>query len=334
MNFREFHLLSEIQQIGFQVVQEKKLFGPVYHGTTEENRQEIMKSGCKFNISPPSTGGTRHGYELGAYGTYGGPPPIHHLGFGVYFTTKKAIAKAFNQNSGKGLTPYYLDVPRLETINFGSSNTMMGWWSKNGYNMPAISTLADKNKMEIEKIWIDATNNLTQTLKSKFDAVWFKGQGIRRLLDGDQICVYDPSKIYMLDTSLNQQDAFLAGDRVKIKGVPVAVIITGMREAKLGRDVWDKLLGQKSNFIYTVKLTPQDSKKIQEFYLEKIYDLFANHPDFQEFLQMRMNNSGQTLEQSARAYAEHITSKGSLELNFPESLFEKKLVKGERIPKS
>ena len=85
-----------------------------------------------------------------------------------------------------------MDIPNLEIINFGSENTMMKWWIKNGYD----PELARKDRVQ-------ATINLTDNLKSKYDAVWFKGKSIRRLLDGDQIVVFDVDRIYQIDPKLS-----------------------------------------------------------------------------------------------------------------------------------
>jgi hypothetical protein len=79
---------------------------------------------------------------------------------------------------------------------------MMKWWVENGYN----PEVAKRDRL-------DATNLLTQSLSSQYDAVWFKGKGISRLLDGDQICVYDSSRIYMVDKTLVQENEI--GSRVK-----------------------------------------------------------------------------------------------------------------------
>lgn len=46
--------------------------------------------------------------------------------------------------------------------------------------------------------------NSSKELSSKYDAVWFKGKGIRRLLDGDQICVFNVNNIFEIDHSLSQ----------------------------------------------------------------------------------------------------------------------------------
>lgn len=180
-------LTEQVNIISKQNAIDRKLFGPVYHGTTHEFRKKIEQQG--FTISNPFT--SRNGYDDEEY-ALGLPAPIHHLGFGIYFTTSKSIAKQFNENSLKGLNEYYLDVPRLEVINFVSPNKMMNWWINNGYDTHA----AEKGYR------IQATYSLTNYLKSKYDAVWFKGKGLYRLLDGDQIVVFNPENIYKIDSSL------------------------------------------------------------------------------------------------------------------------------------
>jgi hypothetical protein len=112
------------------------------------------------------------------------------LGFGVYFTTVKSIGKRFGYGSAG--PAYFLDVPRLETINFGAPNTMMKWWIANGYS-PEIAKL-DR---------VAATQRLTNHLKAQWDAVWYKGKGLHRLLDGDQICIFEPAgRVYQLNSKL------------------------------------------------------------------------------------------------------------------------------------
>lgn len=331
MNFKEFCLINEVQQIGYQDVENLKLFGPVYHGTTEDNRENILNTGFKINVGLPRSADVRHGYEAGTYGNTDTYPPIHHLGFGIYFTTNKSIAKSYNLGSSRGLQSFYLNVPRLETINFGAPNTMMKWWQKNGYNMPTVAQLHDKTTSEIQQIWLQATNNLTDTLKAKYDAVWFKGKGLRRLLDGDQICVFDTERIFLLNTDLNEQDKFLVGDRVKVKNLPVAVKILGVRQANIRANPWDGILKSQSNFYYTVKLEQKDASKIAEFYKPQLLDFMMHDPEFQSFANLRMQNSGESKEISLSKYVDYLTSKSSLALNFPESLLDKKLKKGERI---
>lgn len=184
---------ARLNVISKQEAIDRHMFGPVYHGTDETRRAQIDKEG--FKIGDKETG-ARNGYLSNTQYAAGLPPPIHHLGFGIYFTTVKSIAKMFNNNSTRGLVEYYLDVPRLETINFASTNTMMRWWIKNGYNM----TPRNVGKYQA---WIDATQNLTDFLSSRYDAVWFKGKTVRRVLDGDQIAVYDTSRIYRIDPKLS-----------------------------------------------------------------------------------------------------------------------------------
>lgn len=330
INFRNFYFLAEVQQIGYQDVEQNKLFGPVYHGTTEENMSKILQTGFRSQSTLPRTGETRHGYEFSDY-SGGIPMPIHHLGFGTYFTTVKNIAIDYNQGSSKGLKAFFLNVPRFETINFGSPNTMMKWWRIHGYDMPSISTLKEKSQQEIDAMWISATQKLTDNLKSQFDAVWFKGKGIRRLLDGDQICVYDPSKIYLLNKELNLKDSYLVGDRVKIKNVPVAASIVSKRSSSLINSI-DKLLNYKSQFVYNVKISSADVEKIKSFYEESLIEFLLKDKNFEDLMQTRIAN-GQTFEEATKDYVNYILSPSSLKMNFPESLFEKKLNRGERATK-
>lgn len=186
--------LFEIQAQGIRAVStqeatDQRLFGPVYHGSSPENLEKIKKTGFRILTGPTGSPGVSHGYDDDKYFGTEYPPPVHHLGFGVYFTTVRAIGKRFNDNSVRGLAQYYLDVPRLETINFAATTTMMKWWQANGYN---IADGVDQ---------YEATENLTNELSSKYDAVWFKGKTMYRTLDGDQVCVYDPRRIYVLDDS-------------------------------------------------------------------------------------------------------------------------------------
>lgn len=170
------------------------MFGPLYHGTTEQNLESILKNGFKVFVGPPRLMSISNGYNDTPY--YAGiPAPVHHLGYGIYFTTSKTIAKQFSHGkfpkhefwidqSGKG----------MEVINFGAPRTMMDWWERNGYDVE----LAKQS----ESGRVEATKKLTAKLASKYDAVWFKGKGLHRLLDGDQVVVFDPSVIYGVDFAL------------------------------------------------------------------------------------------------------------------------------------
>jgi len=202
------------KKISKQDALDSKLFGPVYHGTNETARDAISKEGFKVHVGSERSGDISHGYEASSY-SGGKPAPVHHLGYGVYFTTVKAIAKSFNGGSLKGLKEYFLDIPKLETINFGSQGNMMKWWVANGYDIPTVYPLKDQSNSEVAKLRVDATKHLTDHLKSRWDAVWFKGKGLHKLLDGDQICVFDPARIYEVDTSLAKE--FDVGSKVKRK---------------------------------------------------------------------------------------------------------------------
>jgi len=182
---------SKVPSITLQQAKDNNLFGPVYHGTDESGRDKIAKDGFRVIMNRKDA---RHGYPDQPY--YGRlPPPIHHLGYGVYFTTVKAIGKKFNDNSTKGLEQYYLDIPNLEVINFAAPRTMMKWWQENGYDF-------DPSVKDREAERIRATKKMTDNLASKYDAVLFKGKTIHKVLDGNQICVFDPSnKIYRIDNS-------------------------------------------------------------------------------------------------------------------------------------
>lgn len=195
-----------------QEATDRKLFGPVWHGTSEGRRRKIEEEGFKVFVGGPMQGDIAHGYETSDY--HGGvPAPVHHLGYGVYFTTSQAVAKQFAYGTMKGMRTYFLDVPRLETINFGANRTMMKWWVDNGYD----PELAKKDR-------VAATMKMTDQLKSKWDAVWFKGKGLHRLLDGDQVCVYDPSRIYEVDPKLAKSGEIGSKVRRKDDGI-VGVVV-------------------------------------------------------------------------------------------------------------
>ena len=189
-------------------VEQYHLFGPVYHGTTEDKRKIIQHQGFRFFKGMPRQGDTRHGFDPNEFGPNDLIPPIHFLGWGVYFTVSLGVAKQFNDGSGKGLKSYYIGgagkkSPKIEEINFGATGTMMKWWRKNGYDMPSKGSF--KTTEEFEQKWMQETESLTNTLKSKYDAVHFKGKGFRgSLLDGNQICVYRPEEcLYSIDPSLS-----------------------------------------------------------------------------------------------------------------------------------
>ncbi len=194
---------EQLQSITTSFAKNKEMFGPVYHGTTQEKHERIGKEGFKIFYGGDEV---RHGYPNMTYGNTGYPPPIHHLGYGIYFTTNKTIAKNFNLGSMKNVKSFFLDVHNVEIINFGSHKKMMDWWISNGYD-------AERAK-ESEENRIEETKKLTEVLKSKYDAVWFKGKGMYKLLDGDQIVVFDPNLIYKVDDS--NVKGYEVGAKVKL----------------------------------------------------------------------------------------------------------------------
>ena len=191
---RENLLNEKLNYISLQDAVSKKFFGPVYHGSTQENLNNIKDNDFVIPIGNSREKDVRNGYDNKSYGNTGALPPIHHLGYGVYFTTVKAIAKQYNGGTTKGLKEYYLDIPRIEEINFASPKNMMKWWISNGYD----PELAKTDRVEATKI-------LTDNLKQKFDAVYFKGKSMSgRLLDGNQIVVFDTNNIYQVDKTISK----------------------------------------------------------------------------------------------------------------------------------
>lgn len=215
-------LTENIKTLSLQQVRDQNLFGPVYHGSTEENRKKIEQQG--FRVIKDTVGARAeertHGFQTSDY-ALGIPAPIHFLGWGVYFTTVKSIAMKFNWAGGpsaKGLTAYYLNISRMTTINFGATNTMMKWWIANGYDFDWRNVPGEKNFMNpaVEKERVRATDHMTEQLKSQYDAVWYKGKGMYKLLDGDQVCIYEPEgKIFKVDPKLSK--GLEVGAAVKIK---------------------------------------------------------------------------------------------------------------------
>jgi hypothetical protein len=203
-------LLSEgpTRAISKQQAIDAKMFGPVYHGTTDENRKSIDQEGFKiFGIDDI---GNRNGFGNGGVFSNGGPSPVHLLGYGVYFTPSATVAKQYNQDSRKGIVEYYLDVPRLCEIGFTSINTMRKWWYENGfdfdntlyarrdetYNKYAIGHIIDQEQ-------IRATHHMTEVLKSKYDGVYLKRNSFRRGVDDTQVVVFDPNRIYRIDKKMS-----------------------------------------------------------------------------------------------------------------------------------
>lgn len=206
INLKSLICEAKVPAISLQQALDEKLFGPVYHGTNEENRSKIDAEGFKVIVGLYGTNGMSQGYGNDPYGFTGAPPPIHHLGFGVYFTTSRAIAKKFAGGTSKGMRTYFLGIPNYEEINWGSARTMMKWWIQNGFD-PELAKKSEGGRYM-------ATAKMTENLKSKWDGVWYKGKGVYRLLDGDQVCVYEPEgKVFEIDLSLSK--GFDVGSKVR-----------------------------------------------------------------------------------------------------------------------
>ena len=203
---------AKVPKISLQQAKDMGMFGPVYHGTSAENRNKIAMDGFIIPIGNERSGDVSHGYETSDY-SGGIPAPIHHMGFGVYFTTVLSIAKKYSGGTLRGMPIYFLNAPRMETINFGSKGNMMKWWIKNGYDYKITPDTTfsgyrtewggTKNTLpSIQEERLRATIHMTDELKLKYDVVWYKGKGMFRLLDGDQVVAFDPSIIYQVDPKL------------------------------------------------------------------------------------------------------------------------------------
>lgn len=199
-----------LRRIAPREVGERRLFGPVYHGTSEESAKDILGDmGFCFERGRPREGFTVHGYGPGEMVEYQGeriPIPTHFLGFGVYLTTVKSQAKAYTNRttavnramggSGKPkVIEVYLDIQEYEIINFAAMHKMVSWWVGNGY---------DPSLAKVDRT--TATIALTVSLSSKYEAVYFTAASYRGKtnLDGNQICLYAPmeGKICLIDKSL------------------------------------------------------------------------------------------------------------------------------------
>jgi len=321
----------------------KKMVGPVYHGSTETNRQLIKYQGFQFFKEPPRQGNVRHGFELkGNYPETDAPPPIHFLGYGVYFSISKGQAAKYNvkkdnfgSGSKTGLIPYYINAPRLEELNLASPKKMMAWWKENGYNMPPIEHLQNQmlSKEEIEELWIKETDNLTKTLSSKWDAVHFIGKGFGSLLDGNQICVYNPENICVIDEKSEPElDAgngvfIKIGDRVQIKGTTATGIIANMKAADYTDDVWHKIV---SNFNYFITLDQSKNiDQIKAVYADKLREALK----IDKFNKIRFQNGLEhdptmTFEKSTESC---LNWQFRLPLRLPSSLVGRVLAKDERV---
>lgn len=198
-----------VQRISKQQAMDRGMFGPVYHGSSEENRAAIAQHGFKVHGVDDDIAAS-NGF-LGKFDAgYPGIPPVHLLGYGVYFTPSPSVAKQYNRNSMRGVIEYYLDVPRLEEIGFTSTNTIWRWWVQHGYDFSpelyarrkeTYNNYAINHALMREQI--RATKKMTEVLASQYDAVYLRRNAFRRGVDDTQICVYDPRRIYQIDKTLS-----------------------------------------------------------------------------------------------------------------------------------
>lgn len=118
----------------------------------------------------------------------------------------------------------------------------MDWWVSNHY---------DKELALIDRV--AATKKMTDFIKSKFDAVWFRGKTLYRILDGDQICVYDPSRIYEISQHMARFGE--AGSKVRRKSDGMVGVIKARRDvtdilaAHPGAQLW---LSPDTKYVYHV----------------------------------------------------------------------------------
>lgn len=324
--------MAKVRSVSPEEVSGSGWFGPVYHGSSEENRGVIDKEGFKVFVGGARAGNVSHGYQSMDY-SGGIAPPIHHLGYGIYFTTVKAIAKQYNGGTTKGLPEYYLKVPRLDTINFGSPNTMMKWWLQNGYTgKPGMS--------EAERV--AATEDLTDTLKSQFDAVWYKGKGIRKLLDGDQIVVFNPDNIYRVDNSMssgydNGRGVIVRpGDRVQVRDTRLVLNVLKvepLQRGNLAETPWEALLWPHEYFL-VLKMSKKQQADIAAVWHDRLLASVIEHPESSHVAQVQENmsqNHGRevSLEEAAAVVTDWQLS--TLSYRFPIALVERTLQPRERL---
>lgn len=208
--------------------------GPLYHGTTPDAIPLINAEGFKWEEEEAGLGGSSHGYlpnmDYGYEGNRveGCSPPVHHLGYGIYLTQSKTRSRDLFGNpawhpygSMRNVLEFrLLDTARILEVNFRAPNKMMQWWRDHGFECELSKT--DR---------IAATKMLTATLSNECDACLFTGKGFGRGLDGNQICVYNPSFLRRIDKKLAQTGEI--GSKVRRKE-------DGMMGTLLGRRSLEK----------------------------------------------------------------------------------------------
>ena len=252
-------LTEKLALVSQQDARDRALYGPLFHGTDATRRAAIESEGFKIFKTYDDFVNRKivNGYNFDAY-YLGVPPPLHHLGFGIYFTTVKTIGKKYNGDSTKGLHEYFVDAPkeRMGTVNSGVNKTMMKWWVDNGY--PAEQAKEALRNYDWQQ-WFAATETLTQALATQYDAVLYKGGGLRATLDGNQLCVYKPELIYRVDAGA--ATGFQIGAKVIRTADDMKGAITDVRDMpplhiewvkKQGGEHWARIEGTDFK-MYSVK---------------------------------------------------------------------------------
>jgi hypothetical protein len=179
------------------------MFGPLYHGTTELDMESILDHGFSV-IEGEIRTDKKHGLRNNIEEVDGKKfrLPCDFLGFGVYMTKSKTNSNRYGKNFNKR---FYLDTDKILKINFASFNRIAKWWIENGYD-PELS-MKDR---------VEATRKMTSRLSSKYDAVWFSGKGYGRLLDGDQVVIFNKDVIRIVEEDVvKRKDVTKIGDRIK-----------------------------------------------------------------------------------------------------------------------
>lgn len=205
-----------------------------YHGTTPDLASDIIERGFIWNIEEAGQSATRHGYENFYYGQTGCKSPVHHLGFGIYLTSSRTNAKRFGD---KVLQFKILKTAKIITLNKGSPNTMAAWWQEWGYDCE----LSKKDRVQATKI-------MTDKISAQYQAAYFLGKGLyRRLLDGNQICIYDPSILRQINSKLAKSRE-IGSKVIKIKEISSSKIPIGSKGTLLEYRPIDEEMSQKYHF--------------------------------------------------------------------------------------
>jgi len=78
---------------------------PFYHGTLPEVITDIKEHGFKWQEGEKGSEGMSHGYDNTNY-YEDCPAPVHHLGYGIYLTQIKSIAKDFGYGSMRNVVTF------------------------------------------------------------------------------------------------------------------------------------------------------------------------------------------------------------------------------------